>query len=157
MIQLPTNLNHIEGHFDVPRCRVHVTGRCAGEHFEAELDVVRERATVARTGAPLEEFDVPDQDDCPGCPKTGAQGETWSLGKLARGGWGIFKAKVLQSGLAPESVIAERKAVCEACPIYDFGICREERGGCGCVLDAKISLAKERCPKDHWEPCDARD
>jgi len=64
-------------------------------------------------------------------------------------------AKLLKSELgidaADEETMAERKALCLSCPIYDFGVCVEEKGGCGCFVAAKVKLKSEACPLDKWK------
>ena len=73
------------------------------------------------------------------------------LHNAARGSFGMLRY-ITGSHTVPAEVVQERVRQCEACPdgIYDFGVCREDRGGCGCVLFYKVRIAGERCPKGHW-------
>lgn len=57
--------------------------------------------------------------------------------------------------LAPESIRAERLAICTACPHWDptgwrgLGRCRHPQ--CGCTK-AKLALATSACPMRKWHP-----
>ena len=82
---------------------------------------------------------------CSSCAKKGLMG-------LIKGGAKLLKAE-LGVDAADEATMATRKALCLACPIYDFGVCVEEKGGCGCILSAKIKIKGEACPLPNpkWE------
>jgi hypothetical protein len=79
---------------------------------------------------------------CASCAKRGLMG-------LITGGAKLLKAE-LGIDAADEATMATRKALCLKCPIYDFGVCVEEKGGCGCFVAAKIKLKGEECPKGKW-------
>jgi len=80
-----------------------------------------------------------------GCTSCASKG----LMSLIRGGAKLLKAE-LGVDAADEATMAKRKALCLKCPIYDFGVCVEEKGGCGCFVAAKIKLKGEECPKGKW-------
>lgn len=69
---------------------------------------------------------------------------------LAKGGAKLLKAH-LGIDASDKKTMAERKALCLSCPTYDFGVCVEEKGGCGCFVAAKIKLKSEACPLDKWK------
>jgi hypothetical protein len=73
------------------------------------------------------------------------------LKRLAKGVPGLLKSE-LGIDQADQNTVARRKSVCVNCPdgIYDFGVCSEERGGCGCFLASKVTIEGESCPKGHW-------
>ena len=79
---------------------------------------------------------------CSSCAKKGLMG-------LIKGGAKLLKAE-LGIDAADEATLATRKALCLECPIYDFGVCVEEKGGCGCFVAAKIRIEGEKCPKGKW-------
>tara|TARA_R110000824_G_scaffold356919_1_gene544236 strand:+ start:260 stop:829 length:570 start_codon:yes stop_codon:yes gene_type:complete len=79
---------------------------------------------------------------CKSCAKKGLMG-------LIRGGAKLLKAE-LGIDATDEATLATRKALCLDCPIYDFGVCLEEKGGCGCFVAAKIMIDGEECPKGKW-------
>tara|TARA_R110002051_G_scaffold126604_1_gene200202 strand:+ start:206 stop:796 length:591 start_codon:yes stop_codon:yes gene_type:complete len=79
---------------------------------------------------------------CSSCAKKGLMG-------LIKGGAKLLKAE-LGIDAADEATMATRKALCLDCPIYDFGVCLEEKGGCGCFVAAKVRIAGEECPKGKW-------
>lgn len=146
--ELPRHLNSISARFDLVQLRVMVHGRVAGERFRALIDVPRCRARMMSS----------EDDPLPALPPPADRGPGTrsSLRGLAAGAWGMVKTG-LGVDRAPIAVIAERKSICQRCPsgCYDFGICRRESGGCGCVLDTKVRLGSARCPKGHWEPVNA--
>lgn len=49
--------------------------------------------------------------------------------------------------MAPPSVIESRNEKCSQCEIAIAGFCSE----CGCLIQAKIRLAKSECPLGTWE------
>ena len=79
---------------------------------------------------------------CTSCAKKGLMG-------LIKGGAKLLKAE-LGIDAADEATMETRKALCLDCPIYDFGVCLEEKGGCGCFVAAKIRIEGEECPKGKW-------
>lgn len=52
---------------------------------------------------------------------------------------------------APDSVIAERRALCAACEVRNetLDMCTI----CGCFIPTKIRLAKSECPMEVWMSC----
>ena len=70
--------------------------------------------------------------------------------KFAKGVPGAIKANfgADQSSL---TVIQSRRAICNDCDLYDFGICNPDKGGCGCVLAWKVRVKSESCPKGKWK------
>lgn len=42
----------------------------------------------------------------------------------------------------------KRKKHCEICPSNNDGICEE----CGCVVEAKVLVSIEECPRKFWGP-----
>tara|TARA_Y100000310_G_C20593918_1_gene769518 strand:+ start:993 stop:1370 length:378 start_codon:yes stop_codon:yes gene_type:complete len=81
----------------------------------------------------------------------------WSKFKFAlRGSIGMLKYATKISKRTSGDHIKHRQRVCESCPIYDFGICIKELGGCGCTLYYKIRVEKEKCPKDKWGPVEEK-
>lgn len=75
---------------------------------------------------------------------------------FVRGMIGMFGYATRISKRTSEDHVKARQRICESCPIYDFGICNKDRGGCGCVLYAKIRVEKEKCPKGKWGPVEAK-
>ena len=71
------------------------------------------------------------------------------LKRMVTGGVKLLKSE-LGVDAADEETMARRKAICLKCPVYDFGVCVEEKGGCGCFVAAKIKLEGEECPKGKW-------
>ena len=80
---------------------------------------------------------------CSSCAKKGLLGLIKGSAKLLKSELGI--------DAADEETMADRKALCLGCPIYDFGVCVEEKGGCGCFVAAKVKLKSEACPMDKWK------
>tara|TARA_Y100000034_G_C6553199_1_gene239092 strand:+ start:30 stop:473 length:444 start_codon:yes stop_codon:yes gene_type:complete len=90
-----------------------------------------------------------------GCKKK--KPSLWSKFKFAlRGSIGMLKYATKISKRTSGDHIKHRQRVCESCPIYDFGICIKELGGCGCTLYYKIRVEKEKCPKDKWGPVEEK-
>ena len=83
--------------------------------------------------------------------KDAKQHKTGLLKRLAKGVPGLLKSELGIDQADPQE-IDRRKTVCQGCPdgIYDFGVCSEERGGCGCFLASKVTIKGESCPKGHW-------
>lgn len=71
------------------------------------------------------------------------------LKRLIKGGAGLLKAE-LGIDAADESTIMNRRSICESCELYEFGVCDETKGGCGCFCAAKVKLKTEQCPKGKW-------
>jgi len=100
-----------------------------------------------------------EEDGCTTCNKAsarkaiaGAKEKTSILDaarKFAKGVPGAIKAN-LGADKAPDDAIASRRSICESCDLFNFGMCDPEKGGCGCVLSWKVSLASESCPKGKW-------
>tara|TARA_Y100000310_G_C20626396_1_gene786145 strand:+ start:481 stop:945 length:465 start_codon:yes stop_codon:yes gene_type:complete len=80
------------------------------------------------------------------CSTCGAKG----LKRLLLGGSGLLKAE-LGIDAATSDTINDRKAICIACDLYDFGVCDESKGGCGCFCAAKVKLKSEACPLNKWK------
>ena len=72
-----------------------------------------------------------------------------NLKKLVRGGGGLSKVE-LGVDAANKNTIIKRRSLCESCGLYDFGICDESKGGCGCFCAAKVKLKTEKCPEGRW-------
>ena len=75
--------------------------------------------------------------------------------KFAKGVPGAIKAN-FGADQSPLKVIQNRRDICNTCDLYDFGICDQEKGGCGCVLAWKVRVASESCPKGKWEAVDKK-
>ena len=75
---------------------------------------------------------------------------------FVRGMIGMFGYATRISKRTSEDHVKARQQICESCPIYDFGLCNKDKGGCGCVLYAKIRVEKEKCPKGKWGPVEAK-
>lgn len=82
---------------------------------------------------------------CSGCQKK-AQNR---LKRFVTGGAKLLKSE-LGIDAASEDTILKRKQMCESCDLYDFGVCDESKGGCGCFVAAKVKLNSEKCPLDKW-------
>ncbi|MFZ9964799.1 MAG: hypothetical protein ACO3GO_06280 [Terrimicrobiaceae bacterium] len=83
--------------------------------------------------------------------------ESFQLNRRREIAQGIKAAtRFARSGFAttPPDILAEREAICRACPEWDAaalnstGRCRK----CGCSTWAKLRMATERCPLGKWEP-----
>ena len=74
------------------------------------------------------------------------------IGQLARGIKGMASYAIGKTRVA-DAAAQERQRICESCPsgIYNFGICDETKGGCGCVLFYKVRVTVEECPNGHWK------
>jgi len=94
---------------------------------------------------------LPANTGCPGCQKAEQAQKSGLLSRLAKGVPGLLKSE-LGIDLAGPSLVAERRDICLSCPsgMYDFGVCSEERGGCGCFLASKVKIKGEACPEGHW-------
>ena len=71
--------------------------------------------------------------------------------QLAKGVKGMASYAIGKTQVQPDDVEFRQRA-CEGCPagLYNFGICDEDKGGCGCTLFYKIRVAVEQCPKGYW-------
>lgn len=52
-----------------------------------------------------------------------------------------------------KKVARQRKNICDACPLSEFGksrFCKISKGGCGCYLPAKRAALSEECPQQKW-------
>tara|TARA_Y100000401_G_scaffold117519_1_gene126817 strand:- start:8561 stop:8893 length:333 start_codon:yes stop_codon:yes gene_type:complete len=74
------------------------------------------------------------------------------IGQLARGIKGMASYAIGKTKVQAD-IAEERQSICEACPsdMYNFGICDETKGGCGCVLFYKVRVTVEECPQGHWQ------
>lgn len=71
-----------------------------------------------------------------------------SLKSIAEGFTNLLFTKELV-----EDVAKQRKAICDACPVSEFGkskYCKLRNGGCGCYLPAKRRAMDDECPKGKW-------
>ena len=68
-----------------------------------------------------------------------------SILDIVKGGAKLLQAE-LGVGAAGSELFETRKAICLACPAYDFGVCTD----CKCFLKSKCSIKSERCPQEKW-------
>jgi hypothetical protein len=40
--------------------------------------------------------------------------------------------------------------ICKNCDTYVNGICSKDKGGCGCIISAKVKCVNCKCPKNKW-------
>mgnify|MGYP003650120476 CR=1 FL=1 len=52
--------------------------------------------------------------------------------------------------LASEEQQQARMNICHACPIFNNGVCDQDRGGCGCNLQLKVKARSAFCPAQKW-------
>jgi len=55
--------------------------------------------------------------------------------------------------LRPEhnsELVSSRILVCNDCPIRTGVMCDKRKGGCGCVIVAKVRVEESGCPKGKW-------
>jgi hypothetical protein len=97
------------------------------------------------------EMEENGEPGCSSCAEKAKQKKAGLLKRLAKGVPGLLKSELGIDQADPQE-IDRRKTVCQGCPdgIYDFGVCSEERGGCGCFLASKVTIKGESCPKGHW-------
>jgi hypothetical protein len=90
-------------------------------------------------------------DHCPAGKFGDGQPIPLTVGRVAHGAAGLYKAAVGRDRAA-EEVIAARRATCDACEHAAklLGIVKE-CGLCKCSIRAKTALASERCPAGKWE------
>ena len=90
---------------------------------------------------------------CTGCKnkQLNTFGMGQRIGQLARGVKGMASYAIGKTQVH-DADIEFRQRSCENCPagFYNFGICDENKGGCGCTLFYKIRVAVEQCPKGYW-------
>lgn len=46
-----------------------------------------------------------------------------------------------------------RKSICVECEVSEYGksrFCKVSKGGCGCLISAKVRDPEEECPKKKW-------
>jgi len=67
------------------------------------------------------------------------------VSSFARGVKGLAKS-MTGVGVAKESVIEERRAICEPC-VYRNG---KSCGKCGCSIFHKTRVSSEKCPMSYW-------
>ena len=78
---------------------------------------------------------------CRQCRKS----KSLSVSDMARGAVKILKSE-MGIGIVDEESIKARRALCEACDMWDHGRCTK----CGCFTYAKTRLTHERCPLGKW-------
>jgi hypothetical protein len=79
---------------------------------------------------------------CENCgPKTGQSVAGQIVSKAAHGAVAIVKT-VAGVGLAPSSVVAERREKCRACEKKAMGFCEV----CFCIIAIKTARIEEKCP-----------
>lgn len=89
---------------------------------------------------------------CSSCNKKSTISEMGQrITQLAKGVKGMASYAIGKTQVESADVEFRQKA-CENCPagLYNFGICDEDKGGCGCTLFYKIRVAGEQCPKGYW-------
>ena len=120
----------------------------------AKSDARFDGSIVVKEEKQIDESNPAENSKCSSCEKQ-KQAEKASkagiLGRIAKGVPGLLKSELGIDRAGP-SLQSERKQTCENCPsqYYDFGVCSEERGGCGCFLASKITIKGEACPEGHW-------
>lgn len=67
------------------------------------------------------------------------------LGEIVEG----FKNLLFKNELV-EPIALKRMEICATCPLRTDDRCDRTKGGCGCLLAAKIRSLKSKCPKDKW-------
>jgi len=101
-----------------------------------------------------------DNKGCTSCEKAAREreaikqalastGVVSQIKKFAKGVPGAIKSN-FGFDQAPDLVVSQRREKCESCKVYDFGICDESKGGCGCVCAWKVRLLSESCPLGKW-------
>ena len=100
---------------------------------------------------PREDPEGSKEGGCNSCAENAKKKKANMLKRLAKGVPGLLKSE-LGIDQAEQEVVDKRKSICLNCPegIYNFGVCDEERGGCGCFLASKVTIEGESCPKGHW-------
>jgi len=131
--------------YSPPIIRLHYTTP-AGEAREVMLDNRGEELAIMGTRPQNQPKNneqpktkpQPKKADCKTC---GAKG----LKRLLTGGAKLLKAE-LGIDAASDEEQAQRRAACETCDHYDFGVCND----CGCFCAAKIKLKSESCNIGEW-------
>ena len=100
---------------------------------------------------PREDPEESQEGGCSSCAENAKKKKAGMLKRLAKGVPGLLKSE-LGIDQAELAVVEKRKSICLDCPegIYNFGVCDEDRGGCGCFLASKVTIEGESCPKGHW-------
>lgn len=92
-----------------------------------------------------------DAGGCDSCAENAKKKKAGMLKRLAKGVPGLLKSELGIDQALPQ-VVDKRKSICLNCPdkYYNFGVCDEELGGCGCFLASKVTIKGESCPEGHW-------
>ena len=138
---------------------------CVELFFDDQMQIIQSSAPYEPAQTTTTRFDgtivsssqmqpAEEESECSSCKKQKQHekaNKAGILGRIAKGEPGLLKSE-LGIDRAGESLQASRKQVCMECPsqYYDFGVCSEERGGCGCFLASKITIKGEACPEGHW-------
>jgi hypothetical protein len=61
-------------------------------------------------------------------------------------GWGNLILRPEQHS----ELVKRRLIVCDACPVRSGVFCDSLKGGCGCVIPAKVRVENTKCPKGNW-------
>ncbi len=120
---------------DGSKCTVPLTVEGGVIHQTGPIECVKHERMVP--------FEKPDED-CPGC-----SGALATLEYIGRGALKLAWSKLTKK-VRP---IEERERIweiCTECERFHVGWCAKDRGGCGCILPAKIILRKETCPDSKW-------
>jgi len=111
------------------------------------------KQAAIRLDGTITQADEPETDKpgCSSCEEAKKAKKANLLSRLAKGVPGLLKSELGIDQAGP-GLIHDRKNVCLECPsgYYDFGVCSEERGGCGCFLASKVTIGGEACPEGHW-------
>ncbi len=70
--------------------------------------------------------------------------------RLWRKVWHFTRAflRHARNGFRRSSLADQRKAICEACPLFGEGNCLHRK--CGCRIEKKTAWAQETCPLLKW-------
>ena len=112
---------------------------------------LKEASENYKNGMFAEAQDRKGNTGCSSCAQNQERKKAGMLKRLAKGVPGLLKSE-LGIDQAEPALVDKRKSICLNCPegIYNFGVCDEERGGCGCFLASKVTIEGESCPKGHW-------
>jgi len=111
-----------------------------------------ERTDIRLDGRVIQEANPePESQGCASCEEARKAKKANLLTRLAKGVPGLLKSELGIDQAGP-SLARARRGICLECPsgYYDFGVCSEERGGCGCFLASKVTIGGEACPEGHW-------
>lgn len=120
--------------------------------------LVKDQTPPNTRRADLVEGDVGDPPEsgvsgggCSSCAENTKKKKAGMLKRLAKGVPGLLKSELGIDQAEPQ-VVDKRKSICLNCPekYYNFGVCDEELGGCGCFLASKVTIKGESCPEGHW-------